>query len=348
VIALREITLPGDTILINQDLARLEQMELKDVWCHEATDFTPWLALEQNIALLGETLGLDLEVEAQEKAVGPFRADILCKDSQTNSWVLIENQLERTDHSHLGQVLTYASGLGAVTILWIAARFTEEHRATLDWLNKITDNSFRSFGIEVEVWRIGNSAPAPKFNVVSKPNNWSQSVALAARALDESVLSETRIMQRDYWAGLNAALIAEHGPVLGNKKPQPQSWMAYPIGRFGFYLGAAIAKNKRQIRAELYLYGERAKAFFPSLATQRAEIEAEIGFPLVWEELPDGQDSRIACYRDGTDPSDVSDWSSQHKWLATMLNQLHRVLSLRVRSLRTIEAPDGFQSTAVA
>jgi hypothetical protein len=199
--------------MITQQLARLEQMDLKEVWSHEATAFTPWLARDENIALLGEALGLDLEVEAQEKAVGPFRADILCKDIQTNSWVLIENQLERTDHSHLGQVLTYASGLGAVTIVWIAARFTEEHRSTLDWLNKITDSSFRFFGIEVELWRIGSSPAAPKFNIVSKPNNWSQSVATAARALDQAELSETRIMQRDYWAGLNVWLNTEDGLV---------------------------------------------------------------------------------------------------------------------------------------
>jgi len=100
--------------------------------------------------------------------------------------VLIENQLERTDHTHLGQLLTYASGLEAVTIVWIAERFTEEHRSTLDWLNKITDESFRFFGLEVELWRIGNSPAAPKFNLVSKPNEWSHSVAQAARAIDDA------------------------------------------------------------------------------------------------------------------------------------------------------------------
>lgn len=113
-------------------LGRLEKVELREVWKTEASDFTPWLAQEQNIELLGETIGIDLEVEAQEKNVGPFRADILCKDTLTDNWVLIENQLERTDHTHLGQLLTYAAGLNAVTIVWIAERFTDEHRATLD------------------------------------------------------------------------------------------------------------------------------------------------------------------------------------------------------------------------
>lgn len=177
-------------------LGRLQPVELRDAWLSEASDFTPWLANKENLEILGATLGIDLELEAQERRVGPFRADILCKDVGTGHWVLIENQLERTDHNHLGQLLTYASGLEAVTIVWIAARFTEEHRSTLDWLNRITDESFQFFGLEVELWRIGDSAPAPKFNIVSKPNDWSQSVAQAARAIDDAELSDTRAAQR--------------------------------------------------------------------------------------------------------------------------------------------------------
>ena len=120
--------------------------DLKEVWEHEATSFTPWLAQEENIGLVGEAVGLDeLVVEAQEKSVGPFRADILCKDPSTDRYVLIENQLEKTDHGHLGQILTYAAGLGACTIIWIARSFTPEHRAALDWLNEITDERFHFF-----------------------------------------------------------------------------------------------------------------------------------------------------------------------------------------------------------
>jgi hypothetical protein len=149
-------------------LGRLTRVDLRNIWTSESSDFTPWLAREENLTVLGEALSIDLELEAQEKAVGPFRADILCKDIGTGAWVLVENQLERTDHSHLGQLLTYASGLEAVTIVWIAARFTEEHRSTLDWLNKITDESFRFFGLEVELWRIGDSPAAPKFKLASE------------------------------------------------------------------------------------------------------------------------------------------------------------------------------------
>lgn len=169
-------------------LGRLERVaDLRSVWTGEATDFTPLLAKADNLTLLGETLGLELEFEASERAVGPFRADILCKDSMSKAWVLVENQLERTDHSHLGQLLTYAAGLDAVTIVWIAARFTDEHRATLDWLNRITDDSFRFFGVEIELWKIGASPIAPRFNIVAQPNNWTRSVTQAARAIDGEV-----------------------------------------------------------------------------------------------------------------------------------------------------------------
>jgi hypothetical protein len=314
-------------------LGRLERVDLRDIWASEAIDFTPWLARVENLAILADTLGLELELEAQERAVGPFRADILCKDVGSDAFVLIENQLERTDHVHLGQLLTYASGLEAVTIVWIAARFAEEHRATFDWLNKITDERFRFFGLEVELWRIGDSPAAPKFNIVSKPNDWSRSVAQAARTIDETALSETRVMQRAYWEALNEALTTAGGPIGGHRKPQPQSWMAYPIGRSGFNLAAVMVRPKRRIRAELYIGGERAKTHFHLLLQQQPAIEQEIGYPLTWEELPERRDSRLAVYLDDVDPEAAPDWPRQHAWLAKRLNEMHRVLRPRVRAL---------------
>jgi len=316
-----------------KSLGRLERVELRDIWLSEPADFTPWLARKENLDILSETLGIDLELKAQERPVGPFRADILCKDTGTNRWVLVENQLERTDHNHLGQLLTYASSLEAVTIVWIAARFTEEHRSTLDWLNRITNDSFRFFGLQSELWRIGNSPPAPKFNIVSKPNDWSQSVAQAARAIDDAELSETRIMQRDYWEAFQTVLNRQGGPVSGNRRPQPQSWMAYPIGRTGFHLGAVMIRPKKQIRAELYISGDRAKGLLILLERQKEAIEKEFGHPLEWEELPARRDCRISPYLNDIDPEDEADWPRQHEWLATRLNDLHRAFAQRVAAL---------------
>lgn len=315
------------------NLGRLHRIELRDVWLSESADFTPWLAREENLSVLAEALGIDLELEAQERSVGPFRADILCKDIGTNAWVLVENQLERTDHGHLGQLLTYASGLDAVTIVWIAARFTEEHRSTLDWLNKITDETFRFFGLEVELWRIGDSAAAPKFNIVSKPNDWSRSVAQAARAIDESELSETRVTQRDYWAALNQCLETLGGPISGNRKPQLQSWMSYPVGRTGFGVNACTNRLKRQVRAELYISCEHSIAYFHLLREQRESIETDLGYSLEWEDLSGRQDRRIALYLNDSDPENREDWRRQQEWLAARLCEFHKVFSIRIRNL---------------
>ncbi|MCW3849597.1 DUF4268 domain-containing protein [Sphingomonas sp. LB-2] len=314
-------------------LGKLVKIELRDIWISESSDFTPWLAREENLLTLGETLGLELELEAQEKAVGPFRADILCKDIGTNAWVLIENQLERTDHAHLGQLLTYASGLEAVTIVWIAARFTEEHRSTLDWLNRITDETFRFFGVEVELWRIGDSPAAPRFNIVSKPNNWNKLVTQAARAIDDGELTATRSLQIAYWSALGNVLVANGGPMGRERKPQPQSWMSYSIGRTGFSVNASMARPKRQVRAEIYISNPHAKAFFHLLYAQREAIEAELGYALDWEELPLGKDTRISTALSNTDPENQADWPRQHGWLAARLDEFYRVFVNRVKAL---------------
>jgi hypothetical protein len=158
-------------------LGRLSRVDVREVWTNEAVGFTPWLAQEENLRLLAETITMQLILEAKEKHVGMFRADILACDVHTGHLVLIENQLERTDHGHLGQLLTYAAGLKAVSIVWVSTLFTDEHRAALDWLNEITNSSISFYGLEMELWRIDDSVIAPKFNLVSKPNMFSKRVS---------------------------------------------------------------------------------------------------------------------------------------------------------------------------
>lgn len=181
----------------NIPMSQLKRLDLREAWTTEAGDFTPWLGKEENIKQLGETIGVDLEVEEQEKAIGPFRADILCKDTAAGQWVLIENQLERTDHNHLGQLMTYAAGLDAVTIVWIAKSFTDEHRAALDWLNEKVSDEIRFFGIEIELWRIDSSPIAPRFNIVSKPNDWTKPSGKLRNRLSE--LTESEKLNLEYW-----------------------------------------------------------------------------------------------------------------------------------------------------
>lgn len=158
-------------------LGRLSQVDVREVWPSEANSFTPWLAQEENLRLLAETINMSLILEAREKPVGMFRADIIARNVHTGHLVLIENQLERTDHGHLGQLIMYAAGLKAVSIVWVSSLFTDEHRATFDWLNEVTDAGIAFYGLEMELWQIGDSAIAPKFNLVSKPNMFSKRVS---------------------------------------------------------------------------------------------------------------------------------------------------------------------------
>ena len=219
------------------------------------------------------------------------------------------------------------------------SRFTEEHRAALDWLNKVTDEDIRFFGLEVELWKIADSPAAPKFNIVSKPNDWSRSISQRAKAIDDSELTETRLMQRDYWAELNNVLEEQGGPIAGNKKPQPQSWMSYPIGHSKIHLGASMNLRENRLRAELYMTGHNAKSFFGQLLAQKDAIERELGYPLVWEELPEGRDSRISLPLTDVDPDNKVDWPRQHQWLTKHLSDLHRVFANRVKTLRVDWSP---------
>ena len=311
---------------MNTQLGRLEKVtNIRDIWDTEDKDFTPWLAEEGNISLLGDTIGLSLEVEAQEKAVGPFRADILCKDTADDSWVLIENQLEKTDHKHLGQLMTYASGLKAVKIVWIATKFTEEHRSSLDWLNQITDDTFNFFGLEIELWKIGNSSIAPKFNIISKPNDWSRSVVAASKSAE---LTDSKLLQRDYWQAFSDFMETKESS-LNHTKPLPQHWMNISIGKSGIHL-CSIASflnsetnswDGGEIRAEVYLHGNNSKSYFSQLLEKKDNIENSLGEPCIWYNPEDKKSCRIYL-RKSAKIKDKSDWDNQHEWLLEKLEAL--------------------------
>lgn len=314
------------------NLGLLKKINLREVWENEAGHFTPWLALNENIQLLADTLVLDLEVEAQEKSVGPFRADILCKDTISGSWVLIENQLEKTDHIHLGQLLTYAAGLSAVTIIWIAERFTEEHRATLDWLNEITEERFNFFGVEIELWQIGDSPYAPKFNIVSKPNSWTRTVANAARQIASGELTETKQLQLEYWTSFRELLLSE-SKLIKPQKPLPQHWAYYAIGKSNFTLAAIVNTRDKKIEVHLVIYGPNRIAFYNLLETQKEQIEKEAMGSLKWRKLPDNKESHIQLENDKVDPIDKNDWPNQHNWLKTKLELFHKIFAQRIKKL---------------
>jgi hypothetical protein len=310
-------------------LGKLEKLDLRYYWKKEDTDFTPWLAGEENIQLLSETIGIELEVQSQEEGVGPFRADILCLDTASNHYVLIENQLERTDHLHLGQLMTYAAGLDAVTIVWIAQRFTEEHRAALDWLNRITDDTFNFFGIEIELYRIGESLPAPMFNIVSKPNDWAKSVKKSAASQN---VTDTKLLQQQYWQGLKD-FMEDNKSFVRMQSPQPQHWTNAAIGRSNFHLSATVNSREKTISIWLNITGNDAKENYDKLYEKAYERSTtEISEDIIWDVM-EGRKMSCVILKTSGDINEKTDWPNQFLWFKTHLEKFTRYFKPRIKTL---------------
>jgi len=331
----------------NPPRGRLQPVDIRKAWESEAREFTPWLATEENLTLLGDALNIDLELEGTEQNVGPFRADILCKDTASDAWVLIENQLERTDHGHLGQLLTYAAGLNAVTVIWLAGRFTDEHRATLDWLNEITGDNFNFFGIEIQLWRIGDSDVAPKFNIVAKPNDWTKTIRSGGGRLATAELTDTNRKQREFWAQLMARL-DESNSVIKPRKPQPVNWMSFSIGRSDFGLLVSMNTRDNVLWSGVTMKGPNSEAHFRLLQQDKKCIEQEFGQNLNWQDAADKKERHVGIYRTEVNPLDESDWPRQLEWLQNSLEKLFQVFHHRIQNLDANEYvhewPSSFSS----
>jgi hypothetical protein len=319
-----------ETPMPSVPLGRLERAELRSAWVSESSHFTPWLAGDDNITLLGEAIGLELEVESTEKGVGPFRADILCKDRATSHYVLIENQLEQTDHLHLGQLLTYAAGLEAVTIVWVAQRFTDEHRAAVDWLNRITDSAFNFFALEIELWRIGDSPLAPKFNVVSKPNDWGRAVKVSSG--QEGPVSSTQQLHLEFWTQFREFMEQRKSPVRVGK-PSTDHWKTFPVGRSNFELFAVNGMRDGYSAVYLSLMGPSAKPHFHLLRQDHKDkIDATLGSDVNWRELPNKSESQVMLRRDST-PADKATWPDLNAWFAEKLEAMNALFRPIVTNL---------------
>lgn len=313
-------------------LGAFEPVSLIQAWPTEDRNFTPWLAGEQNIALLGNALGLDLEVEAVEHWVGAFRADILARTTdEADHRVIVENQFGRTDHKHLGQILTYLAGIeGAKTVVWIAETIQPDHRAAIDWLNEHTTEHFSFFAIEIELWRIGDSAPAPRFNVIASPNDWTKTTRTAARQISETAFADGHRVRLAYWSSF-AEYLKSNSNDFKIRRANKDQWFAFPIGRAGFVISATISTNKQRIGVELYISRDPEKTSIRTLMKWKEDIEAAIG-ELEWQELPGKRSSRIALYKTG-DPANESDREAQQRWMLEKMGRFKEAFADRVRAL---------------
>lgn len=256
-------------------LGKLQRVDLRTAWKHEALDFTRWLVQEENLAELSDEIGIEIESPQTEVIVGSFHADILAEDQDGNK-VIIENQLEPSNHDHLGKLITYASGLQAKTIIWIVEEVRDEHKQAIDWLNLHTDADTSFFVIKMELWKIGDSLAAPKFQIVSKPNDWTRAVKTSTGGGQPS---DTKLLQLQFWSRFRE-FVGSTETSLRLQSPRPQQWYNLAVGSSMAHVAVTVNTQDKTLGCELYI--KREKRLFFALAANKEAIERECGEALEW------------------------------------------------------------------
>ena len=280
--------------------------DLRSVWPHEANDFTKWLAQEENLALLGDAIDIELELEERESSVGSFNVDIFAKEVGTNRRVIIENQLEDTNHDHLGKLITYASGKGAEVIVWVVKRARDEHRQAIEWLNQHTDSNIGFFLLEIELWQIGDSDKAPRFNIVEKPNDWTKTMKTIEG------LSDTDLLKLEFWTGFNDAMsnndtFKHH---FRARKASPQHWYDLSIGSSAYHVCLTINTQKQCIGADIYIDDD--KELFAQFKSHQEEIASMLNSDVDWREA---KKACRFCISTDINPKKRENWQKAYKWL---------------------------------
>ena len=300
-------------------LGKLMKVEdLRIVWKHEALDFTKWLANSENLSLLGDEIGIEINLIETEASVGSFNVDILAEEENTGRKIIIENQLEATDHDHLGKLITYASGYDAKIIIWVVKEIREEHRQAIDWLNEHTDEELNFFIVKVELWKIGDSPCAVKFQVVSRPNDWAKSIR---QSTSNANLSDTKLLQLEFWNGFKD-FVSEKGTSLKLRKTFPQHWYDMSYGISGSNITLTINTQSKSIGCEVYIHD--SKELYSSFEQHKEKIESELGYQLEWMELPNKKASRIKVSTTA-DISNRSKWEGYFEWLKKTAEQFQKV-----------------------
>lgn len=281
-----------------KEIGRVKYVDLREVWPDEARSFTPWL--RDNSDVLGDLLGMELEFSS-EHSVGKFSLDLLGHEVGSGLRVIVENQLGRSDHSHLGQLLTYAGGTEPSHVVWIAKEIRDEHRAALEWLNHRTDSSSLFFGLEIKAIRIGDSPPAPMLELVVEPNAWAKGALTAVKDADVSPKAKE---YQAFWAELLELLKLEVRELESINRSLPQAWMPTSIGFSGINLNLVFPKNT--LRVELYLSSTDAElnmSRFEAISENRDLIFGSSTLQFEFEELPGKKSKRIAVYAPFKDAS---------------------------------------------
>jgi hypothetical protein len=329
----------GGSLITDLQLGVLERIDAREAWKSEPYEFTPWL--RQNIHLLGKAIGIEIDVDVQQEvAVGLFSADLLGTDVSSNASVLIENQLEQTDHAHLGQLLTYAGGLGTDILIWVSTKVREEHRQALTWLNEKTHEDVLFFAVEVELLRIDGSRPAPHFKVVVAPNEWQKTGSSRASGAGGAATTERQELYKSFWRALLKELLARD-PASTTASPDRvhgSNYYGISVGRSYFQANFVFGWEEGQyvLRAELYIDTPdklQNEAVFDHLFETRAMIETEFGEELVWSRREDIRACRIYARRFGSIEDSQDQLDDYVKWGAERLLKIRQVFGSRVKSL---------------
>ena len=276
-------------------LGKLEEVDIRKVWPHEQYNFSKWLATEENIKELGDALNLSLTDVETEKFVGNYRCDILCKDEITGKMVLIENQLEPTNHDHLGKIITYASGLDAAVVVWIVASARDEHASAIEWLNKHTDDEISFFLMEVHAYKIGDSDPAPQFKIIEQPNDFVKIVKAVSKNSD---MNESQKNRLEFWTQFNE-VVDSQGKPFNKRKATTDHWYNVAIGSSDASISIDLVNKEHKIRVSLWINDN--KDIFDALFQRKDEIETALGFGLEWNRLDNKKASYICTYIKGLD-----------------------------------------------
>lgn len=290
------------------NLERITKVNPREVWKHEALDFTRWLAKEENISILCEELEINLENVKPEAAAGRYNVDLVADDIDTKRKVIIENQLEPTNHKHLGQLLTYASAYDASIIIWVVTDYTEEHRQAIDWFNRNISDNISFFLVQIEVYKIGNSGPAPKFNIVCEPNDWGKAVK---KSNTGDAVSELKLLQKEFWECFKEYASSRVKTLNLGRAPKPQHWYNISIGTSRCHIALTLNTQKSYIGCEIYIRND--KALYDSFYKNKDTIESLIGSELEWMELPDATASRILLTHAGN-PKERKRWDEYNTW----------------------------------
>ena len=298
-------------------LGKIKEVDIREVWKHEQYDFSKWLASEENISELGDTLNLSLTDIQTEQFVGSYRCDIICKDDVTGKSVLIENQLEQTNHDHLGKIITYASGMNASVVVWIVAEAREEHASAIEWLNKHTDDDVAFFLIEIHAYRIGDSDPAPMFKIIEQPNDFARSVKAA---VTKGELSEAQIKRQEFWTQFNEVLDSRGKP-FNKRKATTDHWYSVGIGSSRCYISIDLVNKQHKMRVGFWIPND--KSLCDSLLENKNEIEQSVGQTLDWDRLEGKKASVISASIPGLN------FNKQDNYPELMNKAIDMVLSFR-------------------